>query len=133
MNRLPTAVRGFSLISTLFLLVVVSGLASYLVNLSVAQQYSTALTVSALRGRHAALSGLEWVAYRINNVSSSCPAVPSNLTIEGFSVTLTNCTQSVVTEGPSSYNLFDVTVSAERGAFGDTDYVNHAIRATLRG
>lgn len=133
MNRLPTAVRGFSLISTLFLLVVVSGLASYLVNLSVAQQYSTALTVSALRGRHAALSGLEWVAYRINNVSSSCPAVPSNLTIEGFSVTLTNCTQSVVTEGPSSYNLFDVTVSAERGAFGDADYVNHAIRATLKG
>lgn len=133
MNRLPTAVRGFSLISTLFLLVVVSGLASYLVNLSVAQQYSTALTVSALRGRHAALSGLEWVAYRINNVSSSCPAVPSNLTIEGFSVTLTNCTQSVVTEGPSSYKLFDVTVSAERGAFGDADYVNHAIRATLKG
>jgi Tfp pilus assembly protein PilX len=133
MNRLPRAVRGFSLISTLFLLVVVSGLASYLVNLSVAQQYSTALTVSALRGRHAALSGLEWVAYRINNVSSSCPAVPSNLTIEGFSVTLTNCTQSVVTEGPSSYNLFDVTVSAERGAFGDADYVNHAIRATLKG
>lgn len=133
MNRLPTAVRGFSLITTLFLLVVVSGLASYLVNLSVAQQYSTALTVSALRGRHAALSGLEWVAYRINNVSSSCPAVPSNLTIEGFSVTLTNCTQSVVTEGLSSYKLFDVTVSAERGAFGDADYVNHAIRATLKG
>ena len=133
MNRLPTAVRGFSLISTLFLLVVVSGLASYLVNLSVAQQYSTALTVSALRGRHAALSGIEWVAYRINNVSSSCPAVPSNLTIEGFSVTLTNCTQSVVTEGLSSYNLFDVTVSAERGVFGDADYINHAIRATLRG
>ena len=133
MNRLPIAARGFSLISTLFLLVVVSGLASYLVNLSIAQQYSTALTVSALRGRHAALSGLEWVAYRINKVSSSCPAVPSNLTIEGFSVTLTNCTQSVVTEGLSSYNLFDVTVSAERGAFGDADYVNHAIRATLRG
>ena len=133
MNRLPTAVRGFSLITTLFLLVVVSGLASYLVNLSVAQQYSTALTVSALRGRHAALSGLEWVAYRINHVSSSCPAVPSSLAIEGFSVTLTDCSQSVVTEGLSSYNLFDVTVSAERGAFGDADYVNHAIRATLKG
>ena len=133
MNRMPTAARGFSLISTLFLLVVVSGLASYLVNLSIAQQYSTALSVSALRGRHAALSGLEWVAYRINHVSSSCPPVPSNLTIEGFSVTLTNCTQSVVTEGLSSYNLFDVTVSAERGVFGDADYVNHAIRATLRG
>ena len=125
--------RGFSLVSTLFLLVVVSGLAAYLVNLSIAQQYSTGLTVNALRGRHAALSGLEWVAYRIDNVASSCPAIPTSLTIEGFNVTVTSCTQTSVTEGVATYSLFDVTVTAERGAFGDTDYVNHAIRATLRG
>jgi len=133
MNRTLSSVRGFSLISALFLLVVVSSLAGYLVNLSIAQQYSTALTVKALRGRHAALSGLEWVAYRINNVSSSCPSVPTSMTIEGFDVSLTNCTASSVTEGLATYNLFDVTVNAERGVFGDADYVNLAIRATLRG
>ena len=133
MKKVLASARGFSLISTLFLLVVVSSLAGYLVNLSTAQQYSTALTVSALRGRHAALSGLEWVAYRINNVSSSCPAVPTSMTIEGFNVSLTSCSASSVTEGLATYNLFDVTVSAERGAFGDADYVNLAIRATLRG
>lgn len=133
MSKVQASVRGFSLITTLFLLVVVSGLAAYLVNLSVSQQYSTALTVSALRGRHAALSGLEWVAYRINNISSSCPTVPTSLTLEGFDVSLTSCTESSVTEGMTTYSLFDVTVSAERGVFGDTDYVNHAIRATLRG
>lgn len=133
MTRALASIRGFSLISTLFLLVVVSSLAGYLVNLSIAQQYSTALTVSALRGRHAALSGLEWVAYRINNVSSSCPAVPTSMTIEGFNVSLTSCTASSITEGLATYNLFDVTVNAERGAFGDADYVNLAIRATLRG
>ena len=133
MNKFLASVRGFSLISTLFLLVVVSSLAGYLVNLSITQQYSTALTISASRGRHAALSGLEWVAYRINHVSSSCPAVPSNLTIEGFNVSLTGCTASSVTEGSATYKLFDVTVNAERGAFGDADYVNLAIRATLRG
>jgi len=131
MNR--SSIRGFSLITTLFLLVVVSGLASYLVNLSISQQYTAALTVSALRGRHAALSGLEWVAYRIKNVASSCPAVPSSMTIEGFDVALTSCTESSVTEGLATYSLFDVTVSAERGAFGDADYVNLAIRATLKG
>lgn len=131
MNR--SSIRGFSLITTLFLLVVVSGLASYLVNLSISQQYTTALTVSALRGRHAALSGLEWVAYRIKNVASSCPAVPSSMTIEGFDVSMTSCTESSVTEGLATYSLFDVTVTAERGAFGDADYVNLAIRATLRG
>jgi len=124
---------GFSLITTLFLLVVVSSLAGYLVNLSIVQQYSTSLTVSSLRGRHAALSGLEWVAYRIDNVSVSCPPIRTNLTIEGFDVSVTSCTQTNVTEGLVSYSLFDVTVRAERGAFGDTDYVSQAIRATLRG
>jgi MSHA biogenesis protein MshP len=133
MSKTIATARGFSLITTLFLLVVVAGLAGYLVNLSISQQYSTALTLSALRGRHAALTGLEWVAYRINNISSSCPTVPTSMTIEGFSVSLTSCTESSVTEGITTYSLFDVTVSAERGVFGDADYVNHAIRATLRG
>jgi MSHA biogenesis protein MshP len=133
MIKVPAYIRGFSLITTLFLLVVVSGLAAYLVNLSIAQQYSTALSISALRGRHAALSGLEWVAYRINNVSASCPPIPSSMTIEGFNVSVTGCAETSVTEGMANYSLFDITVSAERGAFGDADYVNHAIRATLRG
>jgi MSHA biogenesis protein MshP len=57
MNKTMTSVRGFSLITTLFLLVVVAGLAGYLVNLSISQQYSTALTLDGLRGRHAASSG----------------------------------------------------------------------------
>jgi MSHA biogenesis protein MshP len=133
MSNMPAYIRGFSLITTLFLLVVVSGLASYLVNLSIAQQYSTALSISALRGRHAALSGLEWVAYRLNNVSASCPPIPSSMTIEGFHVSVTGCAETSVTEGAASYSLFDVTVSAESGVFGEANYVNHAIRATLKG
>ena len=133
MNRLPHRHRGFTLLTTLFLLVVVSGLAAYLVNLSIAQQYSSALTINSLRARQAALSGLEWVAYRITHIANTCPAVPSTLTVEGFDVSLTSCAASNITEGAGSYWLYDVTVTAERGNFGDTDYVNLAIRATLRG
>jgi hypothetical protein len=55
------------------------------------------------------------------------------MTIEGFSVSLTNCTESSVSEGIATYSLFDVTVTAERGVFGNADYVSHAIRATLGG
>jgi len=124
---------GFTLIATLFLLVVVSGLAAYLVNLATVQQYSSALTISALRARHAALGGMEWVAYRINNIANTCPPVPTTLLIDGFNVSLTACSMSNITEGPMNYNTYDVSVRAERGSFGDTDYVNLAIRATLRG
>lgn len=124
---------GFTLVTTLFLLVVVSGLGAYLVSLSVAQHHASALSIDTLRGRHAALSGLEWLAYRIANVSNTCPTPPATLTIEGFDVTLTNCSATDVIEGADSYRLFDVTVSAERGDFGDADYVKLAIRANLRG
>lgn len=55
------------------------------------------------------------------------------MTIEGFNVSVTGCAETSVTEGMANYSLFDITVSAERGVFGDADYVNHAIRATLRG
>jgi len=133
MSRVTSNVRGFTLVTTLFLLVVVSGLAAYLVNLSTAQHFSTALAVNSLRARHAALSGMEWVAYRIANVSDTCPPVPTLLTIEGFNVSLTSCTATDITEGVDSYRMFNVTVGAERGSFGDADYVNLAIRATLRG
>ncbi len=129
----PARVNGFTLITTLFLLVVVSGLAAYLVNLATAQQYSSALTVSALRARHAALGGMEWVAYRINNVANTCPPVPTTLMIDGFNVSLTDCSASIINEGSISYSMYDVTVRAERGSFGDADYVNLALRATLRG
>lgn len=124
---------GFTLVSTLFLLVVVAGLAGYLVNLSVAQHSSGALALNTLRGRYAALGGLEWVSYRIANVDADCPPVPSSLAIDGFTVTLSGCTTTDVTEGSDTYRLHDVVVRAERGAFGDADFVSLAVRATLGG
>jgi MSHA biogenesis protein MshP len=133
MNGRSNRANGFTLITTLFLLVVVSALAGYLVNLATAQHFSSALTISALRARHAALGGIEWVAYRINNVANTCPPVPTTLAIDGFNVSLTNCSASIINEGSISYRMYDVTVRAERGTFGDADYVNLAIRATLRG
>ena len=131
-QRVPR-VAGFTLISALFLLVVVSGLAAYLVNISVAQHTSTALTLKATRGRQAALTGLEWVAYRVANVSNDCPPVGSALVVEGFTVTVTACGATDVTEGGATFRLLDVTVTAESGSFGDVDYSRLALRATLRG
>ena len=133
MSRIVRRTRGFTLVSTLFLLVVVSGMGAYLVNLSVSQHATHALGVNALRARHAALGGLEWLAYRLANVSNDCPTLPATLTIEGYEVSVTQCAFSTVTEGAASYRLFDVTVSAERGTFGEADYVRLAVRATLGG
>ena len=124
---------GFTLISTLFLIVVVSGLAGYLVNLSVAQQTTMAMSVNASRARLAAGAGLEWFTYRVANVSNDCPSGPVNLVIEGFDVTITSCAVTDTTEGGLPLRLIDVSVEASRGSFGHADFVRHALRATLRG
>lgn len=131
--RTRCRLRGFTLISALFLLVVASALAAYLVNLSVAQHTATAMSLDLARSRQAALSGLEWAAYRVAHVDPNCPAPATVLNIEGFAVSVTDCTATDVTEGTDSFRLYDVTVTAERGSFGDADYVNLALRATLRG
>ena len=122
---------GFSLLTALFLLVVVSGIAAYLVNLATAQHLSSALTVQNSRAYYAALSGLEWVADRIRSNPSACPPVPTSFYAEGFVIRLAACTRSAISEAGTTYALFDVTVDATRGAFGDWDFVSRSIRATL--
>ncbi|WP_260292907.1 pilus assembly protein MshP [Sedimenticola hydrogenitrophicus] len=124
--------RGFSLISTLFILVVLAALGGYMVRLNVAQQTTTTLSLQSVRAWYAAASGLEWAVYQINT-GSSCPAVPSSFTAEGFTISMTACTPYPVTEGATGYNLYDVQVEASRGSFGSTDYVSRRLRATVTG
>jgi MSHA biogenesis protein MshP len=123
---------GFSLVTTLFILVVLAILGSYMSLMGISQNQTTALSVQGVRAWYAAVSGFEWTAFRINT-SSSCPAVPTALSIEGFTVTLTSCIPQNITEGASSYNMYDITVLSERGAFGQTDYVSRTLRATYGG
>ncbi|WP_428607791.1 hypothetical protein [Sedimenticola sp.] len=124
--------RGFSLISTLFMLVVLAALGGYMVRLNVSQQTTTTLSLQSVRVWYAASSGLEWAVYQINS-SHSCPAVPSSFTAEGFTITLSACTAYPVTEGAASYSLYDVQVNASRGSFGSPDYVSRRLRATVTG
>lgn len=124
--------RGFSLISTLFMLVVLAVLGSYMVRLNVSQQTTTTLSLQSVRAWYAASSGLEWAVYQINT-NNSCPGVPSSFNADGFTITLSGCSANPVTEGTSSYVLYDIQINASRGTFGSTDYVARRLRATVQG
>lgn len=130
MNGMVTQQRGFTLVTTLFLLVVVSALGGYLVQLSTAQHATSGLSVSGLRARYALTSGVEWLTYGLRS-SGVCPSLPATLTVEGFQVMVNGCTAHAITEGPLSYQLFDVVLSAERGVFGTPDYVKVRLQVTL--
>lgn len=124
--------RGFSLVSTLFILVVLSALGAYMVRLNVTQQTTTTLSLQSIRAWYAATSGMEWAVYQVEN-GGSCPAVPSSFTAEGFTITLTACSAYPVTEGAASYTLYDIQVTAQRGSFGTTDFVSRRLRASVTG
>lgn len=130
MRRSATSQRGFTLVTTLFLLVVVSALAAYLVQLSTVQHLSSGLTVRGLQARYALTSGLEWALFELNR-TGACPTLPASVTVEGFQVTLQTCNATSFTEGLDSYQLFDLTLSAARGSFGNVDYTQVRMRASV--
>ena len=55
------------------------------------------------------------------------------MTIEGFTVKVTNCDPYSITEAGKSYTLYDISVLSERGNYGDVDFVSRKIQATVSG
>lgn len=123
--------RGVGLVGTLFVLVVLSALAAYMVRLSTVQHVTTAMSIQSARAWYAAVSGLEWAVYRIE--SGGCPAIPSSLDVDGFSVQVEQCDPAVVSEGAGSYRLYRIAVNASRGSLGNPDYVSRDLMAVVRG
>ncbi len=56
--------RGFSLVSAIFLVVILSAVAAYAMSVATVQHQSSALDVSGARALAAARTGLEWGAYQ---------------------------------------------------------------------
>ncbi len=121
--------QGFSLVSAMFLLVVLGMLGGFMVTLSSVQHTSTALSAQAARAHFAALSGLEWVVHALAG-GAGCPSsgIP---TIEGFTLDLMTCVPHPVQEGARRYTLYDLRVRARRGAIGALDRVSREVRAMV--
>lgn len=83
--------RGFSLVSAIFLLVVLAGLGVAMVNVSTVQHTSSALDAQGGRAYQAARAGIEWGLFRLIQ-GSSCAAqqsfVPPAPTLNSFTVTV---------------------------------------------
>ena len=91
--------RGLSLITAIFLLVLLAGLGAALVSISTTSQNESALDLMGARAYQAARSGVEWGLYQAN-ITSSC-AASTNLTFPAAATTL----------GSSAPTPFAVTVT----------------------
>lgn len=106
----PQAQRGAGagLVTAIFLLVVLAGLAVALVSVFGAQRQSTALDEQGARAYQAARAGIEWGLFQRATGGADCSAsfpLPNDSTMAGFSVTVLCVPIDVRGFGSSTVNL----------------------------
>lgn len=132
-----SASNGFSLISAIFLLVVIAALGTFAVTLSTTQHTSSAQDVMGARAYQAARSGIEWGAYQLLRTAGGCAAATQNLpagtlagTLSGFSVNVV-CATSAHTEAGTPVTMYQLTSTAQQGIAGTPSYVEREIRVVI--
>lgn len=138
------AARGFSIVSAIFLLVVLSTLGALMVTFTTAQHTSSAQDVQGSRAYQAARAGIEWGLYQLlqtgTQAAPGCNAstqfVPGSATaldgtLSGFTVTVTCTASGPYAEGGSSTSVYTITSTATAGSgAGDPSYVERRLQVT---
>jgi MSHA biogenesis protein MshP len=101
---------GFSLVTGIFLLVILAALGAFLVTVSGLFQVSSALDIQGARAYQAARAGIEWGAFQSLR-NGVCPA-PTNLTFAGTG--LADFTTTVTCTEPPAYTEQSATVIVDQ-------------------
>ena len=161
--RLPQAgarlrQRGFTIVSAIFLLVVLASLGAFIVNISTTQSVTSAQDVQGSRAYHAARAGLEWGLYQVLDPLNTTAVAPGSvnwpklpdcpadaaMTIVDFTVTV-RCARFPAgaadpTTGPPVYNesgttrsvvVYELTATSSSGAVGTMGFVERSVTATV--
>lgn len=143
----PRSSNGFSLVSAIFLLVVIAALGTFAVTLSTTQQQSAALDVMGARAYQAARAGVEWGAYQVLQNSavaggfaehcrldphppSTSSSVAFTNTLAGFNVNV-ECTATSHGGGPATLWVYSLTSTATQGTVATPDYVERQMMVTI--
>jgi len=134
--------KGFSLVSAIFVIVILSLIGTYIVSISALTGASGSLAIQGVKAFYAAKSGLEWGIYKVapsavsgGSAPYNCPASPTTLTLTqgglaGFSAVVT-CTQSAFTEGGVTYNVFQLSSTGQFATPASADYASRQLYATV--
>ena len=115
MKSLALNQNGFSLVSAIFLLVVIIALGLFAVNVSSTQQHNAANDVLGSRAYQAAKAGLESAVYQISKGGATCATLTNPVMPTGqlsiFTVTL-SCNPTSYTDGSTTGVVYQLTSTA---------------------
>lgn len=132
MRIMQKTLRGFSLVSAIFLLVVIAALGTFAITLSTTQQMGAALDVQGARAYQAARAGIEWGAFQVLR-NGNCPATPLAAlpgTLATFTVTV-SCASAATTEGGAAVTIYQLVSTATQGAVGTSNYVERQMTVMI--
>ncbi len=123
---------GIALVSAIFLLVVLAGIAVYAVRIGVMQRQTVSAALRAAQAFNAAKSGIDWAAYRAVNAGwcASATLALSEAGTAGFDVAV-SCTATAHAEGGVTVTVYVIDVLAEAGTYGGPDYVSRRLQAKI--
>jgi MSHA biogenesis protein MshP len=144
MKTMQNMQQGFSLVTAIFLLVVIAALGVFAVTLSTTQQQSAALDVMGARAYQAARAGIEWGAYQVlpnsavaGGFAATCRAgavsqviAPLPNTLAGFNVNV-QCESTAHSEAAATVTLYQLTSTAKQGTVVTPDYVERQMTVTI--
>jgi MSHA biogenesis protein MshP len=132
-NRAGKKQAGFSIISAVFLVVVLAALGAFMLTFSASQQATSAQDIQGSRAYQAARAGIEWGLYQVMivNNNAGCPTSPTTLPslaadLAPFSVQVT-CIATPFTEAGVLGNVFLVTSTATLGTVGSIGYIERRL------
>ncbi len=131
--RWPGRQRGVSLVAAIFVMVTLAALGGYIASISVFQHAGSTLSMQGSRASAAAASGVDWGIWyvRTNDICAGA----TSFAIGQFTVAQDSCTEYSVTEGASSYKVFDLqyTASTTGSSFGSSDFASSSHRTMVVG
>lgn len=126
--------QGFSIVSAVFILIVLSLLSAFMVNIAGVQRATGTLALNGARVFYAAKSGIEWGSY---NAMSINPKTNFNQTFnitagDGFNSNVSvSGIYTSTTESGTTIDIYTITSTASFGSSGTLDYVSRQIIATV--
>lgn len=117
---------GFSIVSAIFLLIVMASLGAFMLTFGTVQQTTATQDMEGARAYQAARTGIEWGLYQALQVppppaaAPNCPTSPTTLPVlggalAGFTVIVT-CTSSDHAESDYAVKVYQFTSTATNGA-----------------
>ena len=132
MKHLQRAQQGFAAIAAVFLLVVLAALGAFMLTFSNTQQVNSAQDVQGSRAYWAARAGLDWAVVSVIASPAACPTPPAPFIVEGFTLTMSNCTRQTYSEGSNTVTVFQFEFMAQLGAgVGGVGYIERSVSTSV--